>query len=368
MERIVFWDVVNKKMGGIERIILTLTQEFSKTKKVIVISKSNSTVLKILSESGANFEWLVPVKESLKSSVFKNDLLIVFYAFNELKFLKEPNPKVLIWNVFPPFGKPNILKKWRDKILIKELTHMNSIVTMDNECNSFFFKQYGTQLSNDYLKIPIDIKENRYKYKTDNKLINITYVGRGNDLWKIKPVKKLIKDLSQVSNNFMIHIFTDTADLFQSEFQDLLSSNVEVKYYFQYWGDKLSKKLIELSDLHYSMGTSMLEGASLGIPTIIADAGMHDFPDSYRYRWFVDDVENYAGNFIDKKEVFAGFPIEEIVKEALDRDAMGALSKKQHEYISENYSPYKVVDKITKWKPEATVRSLLKYYPSTWLE
>jgi glycosyltransferase involved in cell wall biosynthesis len=237
---------------------------------------------------------------------------------------------------------------------------------MDNGCNSIFFKQYGIRLSNDYFKIPIDIKENCYKYKTDAKLINITYIGRGNAVWKVKPVKKLIKDLSSVKNNFIIHIFTDTFDLFQSELKGLFSENVEVKYHFQYWGEKLSNKLIELSDLHYSMATSMLEGASLGIPTLIADAGMYDFPDNYKYRWFIDDVENYAGNFIDEKEVFDGYPIKEIVDQVLDKRWMETLSQKQHEYVCKNYSPSQIVSKITTWTPKARVRTLLKYHPSWW--
>jgi len=367
MKRIIFWDTVHNTMGGMEKIILTLTHEFSKSRKVLVISKPKSVVLKILSESGASFDWLLPDEEILKTSVSRNDLLIVFYVFNELKFLKQPNPNMLIWNVYPTSGNPNVLKKWRTTMMIKKLMRLNSIVTMDNECNSAFLKQYGIRLSNDYLKIPINVKRNCYKYKTDKKLINITYVGRGDDIWKIKPVKKLIKDLSSVKSNFLIHIFTDTADLFKGEFKELSSQNIEVKYYFQYWGEKLSEKLIELSDLHYSMGTSMLEGASLGIPTIIADAGMYDFPDSYKYRWFIDDVDNYAGNFIDGKEFFSGCSINEIVNKVFNKNSMEKLSQIQHDYVCETYSSSKIADKITDWHPKACVKTILKYYPRMWL-
>ncbi|MDM7987651.1 MAG: hypothetical protein QUS13_09980 [Smithella sp.] len=365
MGNVIFWDIVNRKMGGIEKIILTLTQEFAKTTEVKVISHPDSTVMKILKESNAVFKWLLPEKEILEKNVAEDDLLIIFYSFNELKYLKKPNPRVLIWNVLPPMTETGLLRRWRDKITLQELMKKHSMVTMDAHCNDFFFKNYGIRLDVNYLHIPIDIKPNNYKYKIRNNEINITYIGRGNEIWKVKPVKKLVKDLSTLDKKFNIHIFTDMDDLFKKELAETAQSNINITYHFGYWGKKLSDKLISVADIHYSMGTAMLEGASLGIPTLIADSCEQDFPDNYKYRWFIQDVQSY-GNFIFEKKDFKGATIRDIITLFSDKEAVEHLSHKQHEYISENYSPSYLVDKIAALKPKARVKTVLKYYPSTW--
>ncbi len=354
-------------MGGIEKIILTMTLEFAKTREVIVISEPESTVLRILNSSKARYKWIRPDKREIDNNIGSNDLLIIFYGFKELKLTKSANPYIFIWNVYPPFGKRNFLKWLSDSIKIRELYWKHSLMTMDPYCNSVFKKKYGFSLGSTYLKIPIESNANKYYYRLQKDNINLTYIGRGNDIWKIKPIKKLVKDLcANGLTNIRIHIFTDTTSLFEQELAHVNSHDLKILFHLGYTGKSLSDKLFEISDIHYSMGTSMLEGASLGIPTLIADASMDDFPESYKYRWFIDDVENYAGIFIDSKSEFTGYSISDLVNQFLDETLMRDISLRQHKYIAENYSPAKVSDTIFKLNPRANVKTLVKYSPSLW--
>lgn len=367
MGNIIFWDINNRNLGGIERIILTMTMEFSRSKEVVVISHPNSTVLKLLEESKAKYTWLRPDKNEIKNRISQEDLLIIFYTFEELKLLKASNPRLLIWNVFPPQGKSRVMKHILESLELKELIRKNSILTMDPYCRNTFKKRFGVDLSDDYLKIPIAIKSNLYKYRIKEDTVNITYIGRGNEMWKIKPVKKLLSDLCTIKGTrYIIHIFTDDNYLFESELSKIVNDNTKVLYYFNYWGNKLHSKLLEISDVHYSMGTSMLEGASLGIPTIIADAAMMDFPTTYKYRWFIDDVENYAGIFVDQQTNNLGYSVKELIAHIFNSARMVDISLKQFEYISNTFSPNRTAKKILEIAPDATVRTLMKYHPRLW--
>ena len=61
--------------------------------------------------------------------------------------------------------------------------------------------------------------------------------------------------------------------------------------------------LLENTDILTGMGTSALEGAKLGIPTILLDISYYDLKGDYKYRW-IHDTKNYdLGHEITQKDL-----------------------------------------------------------------
>jgi len=116
------------------------------------------------------------------------------------------------------------------------------------------------------------------------------------------------------------------------------------------------------------MGTSALEGAILGIPTIISDASHSDFPENYRYRFIQDDLPNYAGTFVDKKSKFSGFLITEIIKMLENRTTAIKLSEETKVITQQIFSTERICDVIDNLNPEGHISDVLKFMPSKWVK
>ena len=63
-------------------------------------------------------------------------------------------------------------------------------------------------------------------------------------------------------------------------------SNITVKFIDFIAPEELDSFLLSEVDLLIAMGTSALEGAKLGLPTILLDLSYSEVPDGYLYKWF----------------------------------------------------------------------------------
>lgn len=89
-------------------------------------------------------------------------------------------------------------------------------------------------------------------------------------------------------------IITDVNTLFEQMIKKYIPNNrVTVSYINNLHGEDLEDYLYNNSTLHIAMGTSALEGAKLGIPTILIDYSKQKFPDNYKYRWLYE-CEDYC--------------------------------------------------------------------------
>ncbi len=365
---IVFWDIYNGGMGGIERMIITLTEEYSKSREVKLIAKDTGIIYSILTKNRVNFTHINP-SSVIEKAISAEDLLITFNTYRDFARLAKPNPKVLLWRVYPSLCTKKTLSKTLTRLIFSRLERKNSLAFMDLSCVEKTTSELGKAYKKTLIPIPIKPRSAGYIYKDKRKRINISYIGRGTEIWKVKPVKKLVTDLNRLSGGeFCIHIFTNTRDLFEKELNQLLSERIEVKYYINYYDDKLSDALIAISDLHYSMGTSALEGGILGIPTLIADASFEDFPENYRYRWLIDDPVYYAGVFIDERVSFKGYSIEEIITLLYDSNETLNVSELTRNFVKANFLPAAVCNKIDELKPWARVKEILTLMPRYWLK
>ncbi|HOX59471.1 MAG TPA: hypothetical protein P5205_20240 [Candidatus Paceibacterota bacterium] len=366
MRRILFWDHYDAGMGGIEKMIITLASDLAESHEIVVIARKDGTICEALRGVKAKFIRVDPDTARSTRDISCDDLLIEFGTFRDLQALSVVNPRLLLWRVFPSIGCRGLLASLLCRRMFITLEKLNSLVFMDKVCHQTACRELKRLFAERLLPIPILVREKRRVAEKPSNPISITYIGRGR-LWKVKPVKKLAGDLrSLTDHNFHLHIFTDANELFEAELREVKGGNVAIYYHYGYAMESLSQKLLELSDLHYSMGTACLEGAVLGIPTIIADASYKDFPVEYGYRWLIDDIENYAGVFLEKTTPPRGHALREVVNTLHNPQELRRISETTYAETVARFGSRNIAQAIEKLQPQARVTDLLKFMPSYW--
>jgi len=247
----------------------------------------------------------------------------------------------------------------------------NALISMDGATSDAIESFVGKKLNMPIVPIPIDTNDARsakIRIISTEMPLSISYIGRSDDLWKIKPVKKIIKDLQQVKDRrFVLNIYTDEAEPYLKEFQLSGDENVIVNFYHGYYGPKLRDHLAKNSDLHFSMGTAAIEGALSGIPTIVLDPCLDELPSTYRYTWLYQTDRCSLGRFIDKNETtFSGIDMGEIISICSDEIQYKEIAQKSLEYVIQNHSASKIVERLISHKTLATNRDVCRWTPATW--
>lgn len=366
---IVFWDLYNSGMGGIERLIITLTEEFSKTRIVKVIANKQGTVYKTLINRNVDFLFVDFSVQDFNKCISSDDILITFGTYREFIQLKDQNPKLLLWRVYPSLVMKTFLSKLLMRFTFINLANKGSVFFMDQENHVQCSQELHYNFEQSIIPIPIQIRQIKTSYKIyDDKVFNISYLGRGTEIWKIKPLKRLVIDLTKIQDKtFIVHIFTNITEFFQKEITPILTPNVSLKFYLNYFDEKLSAELLAVSNLHFSMGTSALEGAVLGIPTLIADGSFKDIPCTYKYRFIKDDILHYAGIFIDQKDKFEGHSIAEIITLLEDTETAHKISIETKEKVKGIFSPERICASIDTLNPQGCIHDVLRFMPSYWI-
>jgi hypothetical protein len=290
----------NNGIGGMQNLFLGISSELNKMRiESRIIANPDSYIGKVLlSESKSS--WLLNMNvfnDWITDFNVEKDILIISGNVSGLELFYEINPRILVWNVFPEsFIYANRIRsfhfKYYTRKLLRYLDLNKSVVFMDKFCfdtnNAIFKLSYNEGES--ILPIPIIVGDNKYLKRrnfTEKNEINVTYLGRVSD-FKFYPVLRLVTDLIKIKLNLNssinLIILTDDKNFFYNKF-DQLSSQLSISYQENLYGEKLDDFLCCYSDIHFGMGLSCLEGAKLGIPSIMLDYGYIPFPDNYEYRW-----------------------------------------------------------------------------------
>lgn len=199
-----------------------------------------------------------------------------------------------------------------------------------------------------YIPVPVMFETGiRRNNHSRNEVFRITYVGRGWEEWKIYPVIKLLEDINRIENKCSLTIITDTKEMFESMISEYLpDNNVKVCYAFGLNGQALEEYLLNNSDVHFSMGISALEGAKLGIPTILLDASHRKIPQNYKYHWLFEAKDYSLADFIDDNTSFSGMTINEIFHSISNDEYYNYYSEKCYNYVLQYHSQKAAVDKL----------------------
>ena len=207
------------------------------------------------------------------------------------------------------------------------------------------------------------------KRRRSGEVVNVSYIGRGDEVWKVKPLKKIAADLSTVLHKqFKLLIYTNSTELYKEELGSIEASNIQIDFIVNMFGSSLSEHINQHSDIHFSMGTSALEGALAGKPTILMDASNEDFPDNYRYRWLHQTKRNTLGKFIDANTTltYKGLTISEVLQVLDSEPEYDTMARLALEYTVTFHSSANIVRKLITHPTRLTARDVVINTPALW--
>lgn len=281
--------------------------------------------------------------------VHSSDVVIMMYfSIKLLTGLIRSNPKIVFYSIYPEvflsysyiFGLPlrkNLLS------FIYSLDEGKALYFMDFS-NYKTLHKFSNFTSNDLSFIPVPIKDcdnNSYNFNPGKEIFTITYIGRGDEKWKIYPVIKIYKDLLDINMAIDLQIITTESDLFKKMLSPFIADDrgIKVTYLIGLSGQSLANYLIKNSDLHFSMGTSALEASIHGIPTILLDYSHSHFPINYLYRWIYEENSKFnLGFLIEPFQIFKGMKMKEIISLINDPVKIQEISDKCFYYSKSNHS------------------------------
>ena len=198
-----------------------------------------------------------------------------------------------------------------------------------------------------YLPIPmgVDFPEEP-PHRAVSTTMNLFWVGRLVD-FKIHPLKYFAQRLAQAdqARAIKLHI-VGSGDQFQNIAEFMSKLDIHFSMLGELDSSSLHSILLDQADLLVAMGTSALEGARLGIPTVSIDASYKPMPGNYKFTWIFERPAGDLGRIIDAPgEGSPGFhDIDELLFD-LRRDGK-SLSKKCWMYFMNHHDISIIANKL----------------------
>jgi len=365
------------KVGGPQILIVRLVNEANKRGLIpYVIDFKDGMVFRMLKEKDlkVNAIFYEELKDGMyKSLVKKTYYWPIFYDVNNFWLINEL-PKYfqilpLIWIVHPKNmlnGFPGLLRISKNnpkiekaiaklfygeiytkhKKFLSELIKKDGIVFMDEgnflyNKNLFSLKEEIDEVN--YLPIPINLNKSNFWLDYHNKSDKLILGWLGNFAdFKAPILIKVLQDIENVIKNknkiirFLIIGEGEFKGLILKNLKKLSNIKKSVQFIPTITGNKLEQELLKM-DILFAMGTSALEGARLGVPTVLLNSS-YKIPISYKYKW-IFETQNYSlGGLLHKysSKIINKHSMEEI------------LFKNRHEIISAKSFEYTKIHDIKK--------------------
>ena len=282
-----------------------------------------------------------------------------FFAFPlNLNFNKDT--KIIFWNLHPYnfFGYAARISRFKSKfiqsilyILFRNFIYSNErkAINIFKKHNALFFMdEENLEQTEDLLKVSIknpiylpltlnsgeNIKLNHMKGK-DN--LNCIWIGRIADfkvhilLYTIKRLEKYTID-KDINCTFTIVGDGEYLEYLKDKLKDIHINIV----YINYMEEKDISELLKDIDVSFCMGTSALDTAKYGVPTVLLDFTYEEIVQDYKFDWLFN-TQNYtlANNITDKNYKKDNQTLE-IMMDDIFKD-YAKLSNMSFKYILENY-------------------------------
>lgn len=109
-------------------------------------------------------------------------------------------------------------------------------------------------------------------------------------------------------------------------------------------------------DVLFAMGTSALEGARMGVPTVLLDFTYGEVPNGYRFRYLFEAKQFSLGDLIDQKRIIGGGALaEEILAQV--RENRAELGERSRQYFLAHHA----IDAVGRKLVDLASRSQLTY-------
>lgn len=383
--RLIFTDLTYDKLGGGENMIYEIVKHAKIHHGIdsILLGSEKSFVLKRLNEEGVDFVFVDDSKK-IEYEDELSDLFVHFHNYDGLHRLKSLRGRSIIWGILTPqiteWNRFGIEKKvtgrkiagnYYTRRLIAHLRSKNGLISMDGATSDAIDSFFGERLNLPVIPIPVDIKDARPAKtapKKNYRTLQISYIGRSDDNWKITPIKKFAKDLGRLKSEvFEINIYTDKEQPYIEQLKEVSCRNVSFRFHIGLYGPKIRDHISQNSDLHVSMGTAAIEGALSGIPTILIDPCVSDLPENYRYKWLYETERCSLGRFVAPEEDhFTGLSIAEVVTCLGNSKEYSDIAERSLDYVKRNHSTEVVVRKLIQHPTIATNMDITRHTPATW--
>lgn len=375
---------MNSTSTGAAVLILNLIKGLASSgQKVALINFVDGVMHKELIElSGELVEVIDNSEKGMRNfarRLTREDVIVSTHFYSVFRYFKKANPRFIFYCVghvhlleTNRFGRLNFL--WLTRMLIRSLKNKKGIFFIEGDALEKSADLLGISTEGfSILPIPVSFPGcnsflNRRRRVMDNSLC-LTYVGRSVD-WKIYPVRRMIEDLnsSSLPITVVFYIVTDDACEFATKLPPITNTNLSIRYLENLLPDELNTFLRENSDIHVGMATSALEGAKLGIPTILIDYSFSDFPNGYRYRFLYETPASNMGTDVNEGLEFEGLTMDELLCLAHDERELIRISEHCFEYVRKNHDNRKIarylIDHVTECSSSLSdiSRYLVRYW------
>lgn len=245
------------------------------------------------------------------------------------------------------------------RYLIRQIQYLSvnkSLYLMDHNCleviEHFFRKKI---VPSGFLQVIIPQAKIHYfkttSHRPSQQSIRALWLGRLDGKFKNPILIRVIADLEKLCSdkNYSITIQIVGNGPGKEELVSIAKSftHLKVEFMGEHRGDEL-KKIISSSNIGFAMGTSALEIAAYGIPTILLDYSYKSVSEEYRYKWLFNSINFTLGSAIDLREDITmgnNLRMTNVINELItDYDP---LSKKCYQYVVEFHTELALSTKLT---------------------
>lgn len=283
-------------IGGVEYLIINISKQLiiENRLSVKIICPNDSIIRKELRPYNKCIIWIQPIRNAVEKMVLHDDV-VVKMDWGSTNLFYKTKAKLIYWEVLPRLTTELITNKksFFKKAFLHKLINSGQFFCMDAATRNALPIDAKIQVF--FLPIPVK-KEKQTKVTNFNtKSIKIAYVGRAVP-WKIYPILSLINNFSFHDIEVELNLFTDNRAEFEAYFQKECTCKEKIKFNF-YINNTLDEVLQKINsnppNLAVGMGTSALNLASLGLPTLVVDICNNIYPKDYKY-CFVKDISDFS--------------------------------------------------------------------------
>jgi hypothetical protein len=347
--------VLNSSLSGglnlIFRLMVKLSEQGGSNLKLM--DYQGGLLKKMLDANGIEHEFIDISTTNFQNAITEDD--VVFGLNNDIflyPLIFKNNPRVLIFDVFPPFwSRLRVFKYlglgWLDRFvidkLVNNLINRNGLVVMEDISNHYITKYLQPSARPcEIVAVSLDFrKKSNCKGRVESKHINYCYMGRSID-WKVSPLARFLNDLDDVSDEVKPVLHIVCTDII--EFKKLLSlyltkksiNNVEIMYYENLNEKELDDLFLAKVDVGLGMGTAALEFSSRNLPTVLLDFSVQHITNNYKYKWIFQVKNKTLGIDLNstygKERYGEGQPLPMIINDIL----------KSYDHVAEHCYTYSI--------------------------
>lgn len=263
----------SKVVGGCEFLFSRIADYLSREKdiEVFYIDYEDGFVKEQLKDTKVKF---ISYKKKQRSCVVSDNLTLITpitLAF-KLPLIKNKNVKILFWNLHPEninwLRESSKMNFFQMKNFLKLLSEKFGLINQDIGPYATAIKYYPKVIKN---YVPILVNDHRFFIKQNlikGDELNVTWLGRL-DEDKIYSLINLLDNLNcvNIKQKIKVHIIGEG----HSKDKIVLEKyeNIDIDFVGTIIGENLNQYLSSNTDILFAMGTSLIEGEKLAIPSVL---------------------------------------------------------------------------------------------------